>query len=361
MNYSCLNCFSFLVFFFLQVANEPLNTHLISLPNHVGSQQNNGQQTSTAISIPNGKSAPGAVSSLSNKTPSTCTSTSTSVSSPSPKQSTVSNPATQSPGGSSSTNKKHSPTISNLLAPTTGTSTVSSNGVPAIPSPVSSTSSLSSISMPSRLGSTTPPVVPLSSAAVSNSSNTPTTVAAVNKHTSLSLPPVNTQSPLTNVDTNNQSVSTASNVLPLSSPAPLSLPPTLNGPGIPPLAGLAGLPLSPLTAPSYRAIYPYGIYSPYGIPSHPYGIPPTPISSPALSPRAADTRRDSSLVLSKTVRPVTPNSNISAPTSSSNNSSTLSGPNSFNLLGSASNSTPRGYSPTRERDNYRFVAVYSYV
>lgn len=161
------------------------------------------------------------------------------------------------------------------------------------------------------------------------------------------------------MDANSQSIPTTSNtpsILP--SPASLSLPPALNGPGIPPLMGLGGLPMSPLTAPPYRAIYsPYGLYSPYGIHSHPYGIPPAPIPSPALSPRTADTRRDPSLVLSKPVRPVTPNSNSNVPPSSqsNNNSSTSAGPNSFHLLGSAAANSPRGFSPNRERDNYRFV------
>lgn len=349
----------------MQVANEPLNTHLTSLPNHVGSLQSNGQQQSSAATIPNGKSATAAAT-VANKIPTTCTSTS--VSSPNSKQSMVSSPAVQSPGGPPTNNKKHSPTISNLLAPTSSTNPASSNGAStnatAVPSPVSSTSSLSSISMPSRLGSSTPPVVPASSVASLGliSTNTPTTTAAVNSTPSpLSVPVVNSQAPHLSVDANSQSMPPTSNaptILP--SPASLSLPPTLNGPGMPPLMGLGGMPMSPLSAPPYRAMYPsYGLYPTYGLHPHPYGIPPSPIPSPALSPRTAETRRDSSLVLSKPVRPVTPNSNSSVPTSS-NNSSTPSGPNSFHLLGSAATNSPRGYSPTRERDNYRFVKALLY-
>lgn len=277
----------------------------------------------------------------------------------------VSSPATQSIGAiSGSTKKKHSPTISNLLVPTTSTNTVTSNGVAsnvtAVPSPVSSTSSLSSISMPSRLGSSTPPVLPTSSSINSSLTNTQTTTSAVNP-ISLSVPPVNTQSAHPHADVNSQPLPPTSNapsVLP--SPAALSLPPALNGPGIPPLMGIGGLPLSPLTAPPYRAIYSsYGLYSPYGLHPHPYGIPQTPIPPPALSPRTADTRRDPSLVLSKPVRPATPNSNSNAPPSSqsSNNSLTTPGPNSFHMLGSAAANSPRGYSPTRERDSYRFVLM----
>lgn len=117
--------------------------------------------------------------------------------------------------------------------------------------------------------------------------------------------------------------------------------------------GLGGMPMSPLTAPPYRAIYPsYGLYSPYGMHPHPYGIPPTPIPSSALSPRTADTRRDPSLVLSKPVRPVTPNS---APPSSQPNNGSTAGPNSFHPLGAVAANSLRSFSPSRERDNYRFV------
>lgn len=342
----------------LQVNNESLNAQLTSLPNHVGALQSNGQQPGAAV-LPNGKTPPTATT-VANKIPTTCTSTSTSVSSPNSKQSMVQSPANQLPGvnsGLNSTNKKHSPTITNLLAPSSGASTVTSNGVSnnvtAIPSPVSSTSSLSSISMPSRLGSSTPPVVPGGISVSTNLTNTPAVTSTVNSAPLSSVGPVNTSA-----ETNSQLVTTSAAPTVLPSPVSLALPPTLNGPGMPPLMGLGGMPLSPLTAPGYRPMYPpYGLYSHYGLHPHPYGIPQTSIPSPALSPRTAETRRDSSLVLSKPIRPVTPNSNSNTSTSSQSNlnSSTPAGPNSFHLLGSSANNSPRGFSPTRERDNYRYV------
>ncbi|KAL7028373.1 hypothetical protein ACKWTF_005815 [Chironomus riparius] len=406
----------------LQVNNEPLNTHLTSLPNHVGSIQNNGQQTSTTTAtIPNGKvPASSTVNNNNNKLPTTCTTTS--LSSPNSKQTMVSSPsAGSSPGGqmtttttvtsnnnnnsnsSNNSSKKHSPTISNLLAPTTSTVTTTSNvqlqqqqapittSVMAIPSPVSSTSSLSSISIPSRLGSSTPPVTP-ASIVNANSINTPTSTAQtpptsmqpqqqqqIQQQTpqiqstqhqqsqpqqpqppsiqSQSMPQHPTIDQMTNQQL--QSMSNAS-LLPTS----LGMPPTLNGPGIPTMMGLGGLgPLGHLAAPPYRALYPYGLYSPYGMAPHPYGaMPPTPIAPPALSPRSSENRRDSSpLVLSKPIKSVTPNSN-SQPTNnlqSSSNSTTPAGPNYISSSSAATNS-PRSYSPSsRERDNFSVSSLSS--
>ncbi|KAL7028379.1 hypothetical protein ACKWTF_005815 [Chironomus riparius] len=405
-----------------KVNNEPLNTHLTSLPNHVGSIQNNGQQTSTTTAtIPNGKvPASSTVNNNNNKLPTTCTTTS--LSSPNSKQTMVSSPsAGSSPGGqmtttttvtsnnnnnsnsSNNSSKKHSPTISNLLAPTTSTVTTTSNvqlqqqqapittSVMAIPSPVSSTSSLSSISIPSRLGSSTPPVTP-ASIVNANSINTPTSTAQtpptsmqpqqqqqIQQQTpqiqstqhqqsqpqqpqppsiqSQSMPQHPTIDQMTNQQL--QSMSNAS-LLPTS----LGMPPTLNGPGIPTMMGLGGLgPLGHLAAPPYRALYPYGLYSPYGMAPHPYGaMPPTPIAPPALSPRSSENRRDSSpLVLSKPIKSVTPNSN-SQPTNnlqSSSNSTTPAGPNYISSSSAATNS-PRSYSPSsRERDNFSVSSLSS--
>lgn len=265
-------------------------------------------------------------------------------------------PSSQSSVATSGTTtvRKHSPTISNLLVPSSSTHTATSNGVPiktmAVPSPVSSTSSISSISMPSRLGSSTPPVV--SSGIGLNLPHTITTSTAASSNSSqLPVPLTIAQTTQPALDSNCQPITPTTNAPTLLPSPSLSMPSVLNGSSIPPLMSLSGLPLSPLGAPPYRTVYPaYGLYQTYGLHPHPYGISGTSIPSPDVSPRTLEARRDSSLVLSKPIRPMTPNSNIGAPTSQPNhNINPLAGPNAFQL----STNSPRGFSPPKERDNFK--------
>lgn len=318
-------------------------------------ENNGGQFQENVAAISNGKLS--SASSTATKIPTTCTNTSTAVSPAIFKQSMVPLPSTQSSvANSGSTNvRKHSPTISNLLVPSTSTHTAASNGVPikamAIPSPVSSTSSISSISMPSRLGSSTPPVVSSGISAISSHTLTTSTAAAVSSTPSQPVPLTIAQTPQPALVGICQPMAPTSNAPPLLPSPSMPIPSALNGSSIPPLMSLSGLPLSPLNAPPYRSVYPaYGLYPTYGLHPHPYGIPATPIPSPAVSPRTIEARRESNLVLSKPIRPMTPNSNVNTPTSQTNhNNTSLVGPNAFQL----SSNSPRGFSPPKERDNFR--------
>lgn len=165
------------------------------------------------------------------------------------------------------------------------------------------------------------------------------------------------------MDMNNQALHQMGNPQLLQShPSVLGLPPShMNGPSMQ-MQHLMGLgALGSLGHMPYRAMYPYApLYSPYGMPSHhPYGaMPPTPIPPPALSPRSLDSRRDSSpVVLSKPIKPVTPNSNSqpSNNSQSTSNSTSTTGPNSSNFHPATSNS-PRSFSP-RDKDNFRYACM----
>lgn len=128
--------------------------------------------------------------------------------------------------------------------------------------------------------------------------------------------------------------------------------------------------------PSYRSGYPgYPLYAPYNNIHHSPYLPAVP--SPSASPRTVDSRtsRESPLInVSKTVRPITPNasSNGVAPI-------TTQGPLSIGSISSQTSRdqpthqqqqqqqqqhnassiqrahSPRGHSPNRERDSYRYV------
>lgn len=116
---------------------------------------------------------------------------------------------------------------------------------------------------------------------------------------------------------------------------------------------------------AYRTAYPgYPLYAPYS--SSPY-LPPT-VLSPSASPRTVDSRtnRESPLVNSKGIRPITPttvNNNGIPPTSQSTALSSGSQQQQpLNLREQSTHLTslplqkthsPRGHSPTRERDSYR--------
>lgn len=127
--------------------------------------------------------------------------------------------------------------------------------------------------------------------------------------------------------------------------------------------------------PPYRQGYaPYALYAPY-IAAHmhhsnPY-IPPA-IPSPSASPRTVDSRtnRESPMVNSKGIRPMTPTtinngvlSQLSVPqTNAQSGSSSSSSSTTLREQQSSQHSTslsiqkahsPRGHSPTRERDSYR--------
>lgn len=158
--------------------------------------------------------------------------------------------------------------------------------------------------------------------------------------------------------------------------------------------GLGGIPLGHHLGANgispYRSMYAgYPLYAPYGM-HNPYGMPPS-IPAPPMSPRMSTAlsqqqpmqtdRRDSSpLVLSKpVVRPVTPNSsnpsNLPPTHPSVHRSSPLSGsqPQSMSnlrdqhphqpspLSHQTRTHSPRGHSPSRERDSYRLVTIFSFI
>lgn len=151
----------------------------------------------------------------------------------------------------------------------------------------------------------------------------------------------------------------------------MQLPPTLNGANVPAMPslisgmGMGGLGLNVAMnggiPPPYRTMYPgYSMYPPYGM--HPYGLPPA-VQPPTVSPRMHDRSRESPL-MSKSVRPVTPNSNGTSnglqpsPLALGGSTTPTSRESGHSHSHPASRThSPRGHSPSRERDNYRFVLI----
>lgn len=282
--------------------NESIGTDMTSLSNHVDIKSESNSNTD---SVPNGNSKvkPASPKKTSKSNNSNSNNVVVKEEPPSNDGSTMKRPSTTDIGNE--TSKKYMQTIPNLVQSSTANSTLPSNGVTntsiAIPSPVSSTSSLSSISIPSRLGSSTPPV-----ASVTNPSSAPALISQQsNSSANSNSQPIQVKPPLSSVGDINSQLSAnpiTSNAIPspvmLTSPSHLSLPPTLNGP-------LMGLPINPLTSASYRPLYPpYSLYPPYGI--HPYQA----IPNPALSPRslAEQQRRDPSMHMGKPMKTHSPNS-----------------------------------------------------
>jgi hypothetical protein len=337
------NCDEFLIF---QEMNESIGTtDMTSLPNHIDIKTESNSNTE---SVPNGTLK---VKPASPKKTSKANNNVVVVKEEEPSND-VSNVSMKRPSTTeigNDTSKKYMQTISNLMvqSSTTSSTSIPSNGVTntnvAIPSPVSSTSSLSSISIPSRLGSSTPPI-----SGVSIPPSTTTSVTNNNSNSSANSqpiqikPPLSSSSSVANEIINSQPTNPAASVVPLpnamlTSPSPLSLPPNMNGP-------LMGLSLNPLTSPSYRPLYsPYGLYPPYGL-HHPYQT----IPNPALSPRSlAEQRRDPSLTLAKPLKPHSPNSA----------SPQQQAPNLTGAMGSTTatanhhqESPSRNHSPMREKE-----------
>lgn len=171
-----------------------------------------------------------------------------------------------------------------------------------------------------------------------------------------------------------------------TSATPTVVGPTLNGSLSAPIMSTNG------AIPPYRSLYPsYPLYAPYSNLHHSPYLPPA-VQSPAASPRTIESRtsRESPLVSSsKSVRPITPSSTnntnslnqtqptqpglsvvpqsslreVQPPTTQSqqslqqqNSQSSQQSLATHSLVApSARPHSPRGHSPTRERDSYRFV------
>lgn len=108
--------------------------------------------------------------------------------------------------------------------------------------------------------------------------------------------------------------------------------------------------------PPYRPGYPnYPLYAPYSNLHHSPYLPPA-VPSPAASPCTIDSRtnRESPLILSnKSMRPATPTNNHNT-----TSQQMLGSHREHQSALSTRSNSPRGHSPNRERDSYRFVFIF---
>lgn len=288
------------------------------------------------------------------KVPSTCTSTSPGKPQLSPQQL----PAHTSKQSSPSSTGFGQPltTLANgfntSVPPTSATHSIST---PLISSPISHPSAITNGTSSNSLGSLAQPPASLSVGVPQPPAATAPTVATPTLHPSL-------DSSSAGGRTNSPAVATSA-VLSAAAPA-------ANGNSNATTVSTNG------GIPAYRSGYPgYPLYAPYSNLHHPY-LPPA-VSSPSASPRTVDSRgnRESPLINSKGMRPLTPNSanngmSSQMPPSSGIPSGLASQPpsnlrdqqhphqqhQSQHLTTPTSIQkahSPRGHSPTRERDSYR--------
>lgn len=132
---------------------------------------------------------------------------------------------------------------------------------------------------------------------------------------------------------------------------------------------------------SYRSGYPgYPLYAPYSSFHHTNPYMPSSIPSPSASPRTVDSRsRESPLVNSKGIRPMTPTTinngashlasgqsqpSMSLPISQGHvptSSSHLREQSTHSALSLQKAHSPRGHSPSRERDSYRYDCIEIFI
>ncbi|XP_031629272.1 autism susceptibility gene 2 protein homolog isoform X3 [Contarinia nasturtii] len=288
-------------------------------------QVSNGPINSSSPISPSQTAPSGLVKSIPAKVPSTSTSTSTSPGKPTqPQQST--SPTTHQNSQTQSQQASPLVTLSNGFAPST---------IPPIASTTHSTPLITSpISHPSAITNGTTQ----SSASVIGSvpTQSPATLQAV-------APAVHPSAENSTGRTNSPAVAPSAN-------GTSNLTPSSNG-GIP----------SPYRYPGYPLYAPYGSFhhaSPYPV-SAP--IPPPTISSPSASPRTIDSKSSRDY---PHVRRISPNSEKSVNSENSEKPVAPAPPLSSSLREQTSHSisksqSPRGHSPSRDRDNYSNVSSLS--
>ncbi|XP_055297379.1 autism susceptibility gene 2 protein homolog isoform X11 [Sitodiplosis mosellana] len=282
-------------------------------------QVSNGPINSTSPISPSQTAPSALVKSIPAKVPSTSTSTSTSPGKPTQPQQLTS-PTTHQHSQTQSQQTSPLVTLSNGFTPSTIPPIASTtHSTPLITSPISNQSTITN-------GTTQTSATQIIG---SVSTQPPATLQAV--------------APAVHPSTENSTGRT-------NSPA---VAPAANGTtNVTPVASNGGIP-------SYR--YPgYPLYAPYGSFHHPSSypvtapIPPPTIPSPSASPRTVDTKPSRDY---PHVRRISPNSDKSANSESSEKPAAPAPPLSSSLREQTSHSTskshsPRGHSPSRERDSY---------
>lgn len=318
-------------FFSFQVSNGPINSTITSISSSVQSNLVKSTPSTTAkVPVTSASTSPGKQSQQSVQSPSQ------------PVQLTSSPPPHQQTQQSSPQTTKSSAPASNYVQPlttlangfTVSTSSISSThsiSTPLITTPISNQSTITNGTSTTSLTAIaqTPPSLPI------GLPHPPTATAP-----SAVAPSAHSNLDSSSARTNSPAVATS------------AAPPAANG----------NVSTNGALGP-YRSGYPgYPLYAPYNTFHHssPY-IPPA-VSSPSASPRPVESRqsRESPLVNSKGLRPITPNAinNSQQPPIGASQATNLREQSQSAHLAHTSLSlqkahSPRGHSPTRERDSYR--------
>lgn len=327
--------------FYFQVSNGPVNSNIPSISNHsVQSGLNKtisstAKQTSTSTSTSPGKHPP------KSQTPNSQQQQSTQPQSQNQQQQQQSSPQPQQQSSvQTQSTKQSSATISNFGQPLTTlanglnssippTPTTHSISSPLISSPISNQSAITNGNTPNNLSAITQPPSSLSVGVPHPPPATAPTALTPSGHPGL-------DSAVVSGRTNSPAVATSA-VLSAAAPA------TNGNSNATTVSANGGIN-------AYRTAYPgYPLYTPYS--SGPYVSQP--VLSSSASPRTVDSRtnRESPLVNSKGIRPITPTSLNNGISTSQTASSIGSQP--LNLRELQKTHSPRGHSPNRERDSYR--------